>query len=286
MTKVQEGHETRASSDDEDGADVLFSQFLFHFDMLCDEKRNAAYDTHIERALQRLRNEKAQKSTSGLAVNVLDIGSGSGLLALLARKHGADNVTAIETMPLVAAVARMNATTQAQSRQQHQQQQQLEASNSSTTSLGESIKTCISTTAATMTISTDPDAGPIASTELQLQHLNIESKTSTQVTTSHSDSCPLRIVEAHSTELNDARALGFPNGAPADLVVAEILDSDLIGEGAIPTMRHARQNLVSKSFVSLPATSTIWAALVHGPTVDKLNPPTQQGKDPAGYVFV
>lgn len=65
-------------------ADSL-AQYVWHFDMLNDSPRNAAYDGALKLVVQSLSDAA-----------VLDIGTGSGLLACLARKHGASHVTAIE----------------------------------------------------------------------------------------------------------------------------------------------------------------------------------------------
>jgi predicted RNA methylase len=241
-----------SDEDDHDGRDVLFSQFIFHFDMLCDARRNAAYDLHIQRAIQRLRDQKAQSTHAGTGteVDVLDIGTGSGLLALLACKHGADHVTAIETMSMVAAAARANAV----GMQQHHSRVD----------------------------SSEPPIPPgqqVANTVAPSTSCSESCNSQVQIEPNR-----FRVLEAHSTELGHPSELQFPNDKGADLIVAEILDSDLIGEGAIPTMRHAKQHLAAQGFAALPATSTIWGALVHGPFVDKLNPPTLQHRDTAGYV--
>ena len=50
----------------------------------------------------------------------------------------------------------------------------------------------------------------------------------------------MKLVRAHSTELRGAERLGA--GQRASLVVSELLHTDLIGEGALPTMRHARRH--------------------------------------------
>eukprot|EP00961_Rhodomonas_salina_P165146 2225311-Rhodomonas_salina.3 len=65
--------------------------------MLHDERRNAAYVAGIEAAL---------RERPGAAV--LDIGAGSGLLALVAAGAGARHVTAVEMVQAVAAVASLH----------------------------------------------------------------------------------------------------------------------------------------------------------------------------------
>ena len=64
----------------------------FHRGMLADEPRNAAYRAAIERLAP--------------GKNVLDVGTGSGLLAMMAARAGAKSVVACELNPMLAATAR------------------------------------------------------------------------------------------------------------------------------------------------------------------------------------
>lgn len=66
---------------------------LWHFPMMNDSVRNDAYDRALGSALQ------GKKGT------VLDIGTGSGLLALMAARHGASQVVTCETVPIIAKMA-------------------------------------------------------------------------------------------------------------------------------------------------------------------------------------
>ena len=54
-----------------------------------------------------LRTEQQQK-LGDQHVSVLDIGTGSGLLALLAHRHGADTIMAVEWVPELARAAMAN----------------------------------------------------------------------------------------------------------------------------------------------------------------------------------
>ena len=65
----------------------------WHFRIIADERRNAAYDAAIRRAV-----------TPG--ARVLDIGSGTGLLAMMAARAGAGHVYSCEMNPAVADAAR------------------------------------------------------------------------------------------------------------------------------------------------------------------------------------
>lgn len=64
----------------------------WHFAMLGDERRNNAYETAIRQSVH--------------GKNVLEIGTGAGLLAMMAARAGAANVTTCETIPLIAERAR------------------------------------------------------------------------------------------------------------------------------------------------------------------------------------
>lgn len=64
----------------------------WHFPMVRDQRRNAVYDEALRRAV-------------GPASRVLDIGSGTGLLAMMAARAGAGTVTSCEMNPTVAEAA-------------------------------------------------------------------------------------------------------------------------------------------------------------------------------------
>jgi type II protein arginine methyltransferase len=63
----------------------------WHFPMMADAERNAAYDAAIRRAAK--------------GRHVLDIGTGSGLLAMMAARAGADSVTTCEVVGPIARAA-------------------------------------------------------------------------------------------------------------------------------------------------------------------------------------
>lgn len=74
----------------------------WHFPMVNDRDRNDAYDQAIRRAVQR----KQQTNPPGADLQVLDIGSGSGLLAMMAARAGASRVTTVEVDGAMAQVAK------------------------------------------------------------------------------------------------------------------------------------------------------------------------------------
>ena len=77
-------------------------QYAWHFDMINDLPRNSAFHRAIADAIK----QQLQQTQSA---RVLDIGTGSGLLALLAAQNGATGVTAFEAEADVARTAKLNA---------------------------------------------------------------------------------------------------------------------------------------------------------------------------------
>jgi predicted RNA methylase len=66
----------------------------WHFSMLCDHERNLAYEMALRKVLQHRKD-----------ASVLDIGTGTGLLAMMAARCGAQKVVGCELNPAVALVA-------------------------------------------------------------------------------------------------------------------------------------------------------------------------------------
>ena len=76
----------------------------------------------------------------------------------------------------------------------------------------------------------------------------------------------MTVTNQHSTDLP---------ATPADvprprLVVAELLDTGLVGEGLLPSMRHASADLLATDFISIPDCGTVFAQLVEGTLVNEL----------------
>eukprot|EP01012_Entosiphon_sulcatum_P042062 TRINITY_DN5599_c0_g1_i1.p1 TRINITY_DN5599_c0_g1~~TRINITY_DN5599_c0_g1_i1.p1 ORF type:complete len:684 (-),score=88.96 TRINITY_DN5599_c0_g1_i1:56-2083(-) len=68
----------------------------------------------------------------------------------------------------------------------------------------------------------------------------------------------VRLVRKHSAEMSVPR--DFPS--LAGLVVSEVLDTWLIGEGVLSTMRHCMQNLVTPDVIVIPGGAVLKAQLV------------------------
>jgi len=153
----------------------------WHFPMLNDEERNQAFATAL-----------SQQVRPG--DHVLDIGSGSGLLAMLAIQAGAARVTSCEADPLLAAVAR-------------------------------------------------------------------------QVIQHNGFSDVITVIPVRSTDLEVGRDLA----EPADLIVTEIVDCGLIGEGMLPTLRHAKQRLLKPGGRLVPQAARVAGAVLCCPSARRLN---------------
>jgi tRNA1(Val) A37 N6-methylase TrmN6 len=162
--------------------------YRWHFDMLHDKERNAAY----KGALQGRCDGKF----------CIDIGTGSGLLALMAGKEGARKVSAYERVDALASVAMNNV------------------------------------------------------------HINKLDKT-------------VMIINCHSTEVTSSsshisgsrRVDGVEGDEKADLLVCELLDTGLIGEGTFASLRHAIEHLLKPGFVSIPSSAVCKVALFHSDTL-------------------
>ncbi|MEM0999059.1 MAG: tetratricopeptide repeat protein [Bacteroidota bacterium] len=157
----------------------------WHFTMLADEARNTAYRRAIEAAVRP-------------GDIVLDIGTGSGLLAMMAARAGAQSVVACEVNAHLAEVAR-------------------------------------------------------------------------EIVTENGFGAQIKIFAQHSGELTVAEHLP----APARIIVSEIVDAALIGEGVLPSLRHASKSLGTPDLVMIPAGATLWAQLMHLPQLRRVNPVRQ-----------
>ena len=151
----------------------------FHLPMMHDVARNAAFADAIARQVQP-------------DMRVLDIGSGSGLLAMMAARAGAGEVWSCEAQPAVAAVAR-----------------------------------------------------DIVRRNGYADRVNILSK--------------------HSRDIDAAADMG----GPADLIVAEVIASDVVSEHVLPTMRDAVRRLARPGARLIPQAAEIRVALAWWDKLDR-----------------
>ncbi|KYG85373.1 hypothetical protein AWW67_15375 [Roseivirga seohaensis] len=165
----------------------------WHLKMLADHERNDAF-------------EKAIKNTVGEESVVLDIGTGSGLLAMMAAKSGAKKVYACEQSKYIADAALENITKNA-----------------------------------------------------------LKDK--------------IQLFQSKSTQLTNEDLDPKPN-----VIVAEIFDSGLLGEHAIPSFRHALQNLCSKNTKVIPKAAEVKGKLLYAPKLGSVNPIKEiSGFDLSGF---
>ncbi len=155
---------------------------VWHFPMLADASRNEAYLRAIRKAVDG-------------SSRVLDIGTGSSLLALMAARAGAGEVIASEM------------------------------------------------------------SKPLAEAAQQVIIDNNFSKT-------------IRVVNKKSTALK----VGVDIGERANVLLCEIFDVGLIGEGMVPILRHALKHLVTPEAKVIPQSASVYAILVEMPQLRVVNP--------------
>ncbi len=157
----------------------------WHFPMLADHPRNEAYERAIKKAV-------------GSGDVVLDIGTGSGLLAMMAARAGAGCVIGCEMIEHLADVAGI-------------------------------------------------------------------------IVKSNGYEDRVSVIAKKSTDLNVGKDLP----APATVVIFEIFDAGLIGEGLIPVLNHAVTNLAVPGATLIPAGATVWGMLIECPKLRQVNPVDQ-----------
>ncbi|RAM48141.1 MAG: SAM-dependent methyltransferase [Hapalosiphonaceae cyanobacterium JJU2] len=153
----------------------------WHFAMLNDVARNDAFETAIKRSIK-------------TNCNVLDIGTGSGLLAMLAVRHGAKFVTSCEMIESIA-------------------------------NLAEDI----------------------------IAYNGFENL--------------IKIIPKKSQDLR----IGKDLTKLANILITETIDCGLIGEGILPTIRHARESLITPEALIIPSKAKIKFGLLESEQVHNLN---------------
>ncbi|MEL6864016.1 MAG: tetratricopeptide repeat protein [Bacteroidota bacterium] len=154
----------------------------WHFQMLADTPRNDGFDQALRRAIQG-------------PLKVLDIGTGSGLLAMMAMRAGASEVYACEMVPALAEAA-------------------------------------------------------------------------TQIVAANGYKEQIHIINKKSTALK----VGEDLPEKADLLVSEIVDAGLLGEGVIPTIRHALNNLVKPNAIIIPRAANVYGVVIETNHLNKVYP--------------
>ena len=158
-------------------------------DMLHDQERNQKYYIGLKTAINR-------KHEVGEEANVLDIGTGTGLLSMMAVKCGADSVTACEAFT------------------------------------------------------------PMAKCAMEIiQEIGFEDK--------------IRLIHKRSTKMTVGKDGDMTK--KANILVTEVFDTELIGEGALSTFRHAHEYLLEENSIVVPHSATVWAQVVESSVVRAWN---------------
>ncbi|XP_029378432.1 protein arginine N-methyltransferase 7 [Echeneis naucrates] len=149
-------------------------------DMLHDHDRNKKYYQGIRAAVARVK-------ACGKKVIILDIGTGTGLLSMMAVTAGADFCYAVEVFKPMAEAAQ-------------------------------------------------------------------------RIVEKNGFSDKIKIINKHSTDVTVGQDGDMQ--MKANVLITELFDTELIGEGALPSYEHAHQNLVQEGCVAVPHRATIYAQLV------------------------
>ncbi|KAL0269287.1 UNVERIFIED_CONTAM: hypothetical protein PYX00_007077 [Menopon gallinae] len=149
-------------------------------DMLHDTERNQKFGFALEKAIKKMHSQ-------GRKAHVLDIGTGTGLLSMLAVKYGADSVVACEAFT------------------------------------------------------------PVADCAINIIHQN-----------NFSDQ--IKVVKKHSTALTVGSDGDLEH--KVNILVSEVFDTELIGEGAIKTFNHAHEHLLEDDCIVIPSLGTVYAQVV------------------------
>uniref|UniRef100_A0A7E4VQI4 Protein arginine N-methyltransferase n=1 Tax=Panagrellus redivivus TaxID=6233 RepID=A0A7E4VQI4_PANRE len=170
---------------DFDDEDMMIQLARSNFgDMIYDYDRNNRFSEGLKHHIEKM---KAQ----GRDIHVIDIGTGTSLLSLMAARHGADRITALEVFDPMAAVA-----------------EKIIAKNG------------------------------------------------------YSDR--IKVIHSRSTEVD--RRLVNRSG---DIIVAEVFDTELIGEGALSSFKKGLQTLAKEGCRVVPATARVWVAPVSSKAFQK-----------------
>ncbi|XP_073986199.1 arginine methyltransferase 7 isoform X2 [Rhodnius prolixus] len=156
-------------------------------DMLHDTDRNEKYYSAIKKAIDEMhaKNKKA---------HVLDIGTGTGLLSMMAANCGADTIVACEGFPPMADIAK-----------------------------------CL------------------------LQDNCLANK--------------IKVISKRSTQLR----VGVDLDHKANILVTEVFDTELIGEGAIETFNHANEHLLEDDAIVIPSAARVYCQVIESDLLQSAN---------------
>lgn len=158
-------------------------------DMLHDSERNQLYEAALKAAIEKMHSK-------GKKAKVLDIGTGTGLLSMMAARHGADTIMACEAFK------------------------------------------------------------PMSDCALKIIALN-----------GYKDK--IKVIPKRSTQIK----VGLDGDLleKCNILVTEVFDTELIGEGALSTFSHAHKELLEKDCIVVPQSATVFAQVVECPLAQSWN---------------
>ncbi len=110
-----------------------------------------------------------------------------------------------------------------------------------------------------------------ASNVCALEMVEVLADTANKVVTDNNYS---EIISVHNVKSTSVE-IGKEMPEKADLVVSEILDVGLLGEGVIPSLRHAWKNLLKPDAVCIPKSATVMAQLIESEELSRVFPITE-----------
>ena len=229
-----------SSSNDVNGAnkeDIAITQHLrtkvWAIPMLNDNVRNEIYDRTVRDACKKAVHKLMQDPDHDGIIRILDIGSGTGLIAIMTAKHCQDAIYEAQKL----------------SRPNIERQMSVQ------------VTSC-----------------EMASAMARLARMTVDENKNTLTGQSRVD-CGIAIVECHSTDgdftIQDSRFQEQPDDPDvqqqrhheqkkADICTSELLDSTLLGEGVLASLRDAWKRHLKPDAQVLPLSARVIAVLVEG----------------------
>jgi len=94
-----------------------------------------------------------------------------------------------------------------------------------------------------------------------VERVGVVAECATRVMDSNDFGGKIKVVHDSSLDLKPD-ALGFNDGVRPTVVLSDVLDDGLLGEGVIPTVAHARRELVVPNALVIPAAAKVSAMIV------------------------
>uniref|UniRef100_A0AC34QQN8 Protein arginine N-methyltransferase n=1 Tax=Panagrolaimus sp. JU765 TaxID=591449 RepID=A0AC34QQN8_9BILA len=170
----------------EDDEDMIIQIARSNFgDMIWDYDRNEKFSKGLKYFIEKLKKERKT------GIHVVDIGTGTGLLSMMAAKHGADKVTAVEVF--------------------------------------------------------DPMA-----------------KTAEKIVKKNNLDGTIKVIHSRSTDVDERHV-----SEKGDIIVAEVFDTELIGEGALRSFKEGLQTFGKPGCRVVPSKGKIWICPIYSKEIQK-----------------